>query len=84
MPTYDYECKSCGHTFELFQRITAHHIKSCPKCKGKVKRLIGNGAGIIFKGSGFYHTDYKSKNNGSSCPIDKNKPACSGCNPEKK
>jgi putative FmdB family regulatory protein len=59
MPTYDYQCRKCGHRFEQFQSITAAPVKSCPKCKGKVARLLSGGAGIIFKGSGFYHTDYK-------------------------
>ncbi len=62
MPTYDYECDACNHTFELFQSITARHIKKCPECaKLKLKRLIGAGGTIIFKGSGFYQTDYRSK-----------------------
>ncbi len=60
MPTYEYECKKCGHTFEEFQSITEPPIRRCPKCKGKVRRLIGTGAGIIFKGEGFYATDYRS------------------------
>ena len=67
MPTYDYECQSCNHTFELFQMMSAEPIKKCPKCgKNKVKRLIGPGIGIIFKGSGFYETDYKRKETNSS------------------
>ena len=61
MPTYEYECQKCGHLFEQFQRITAEPLKQCPQCKGKVKRLMGKGAGIIFKGSGFYQTDYRSE-----------------------
>jgi len=61
MPTYEYKCSACGHTFEQFQSITADPIKKCPKCgKSKVKRLLGTGAGLIFKGSGFYITDYRS------------------------
>ena len=68
MPTYDYSCAKCAKTFELFQSIKAPHLKTCPKgaCrqkkwgKGKVKRLLGTGAGIIFKGGGFYETDYRS------------------------
>jgi putative FmdB family regulatory protein len=59
MPTYDYECKKCG-TFEVFQRITEEKLKKCPACKRPVKRLLGAGAGIIFKGTGFYQTDYRS------------------------
>ena len=62
MPTYDYECNACNHTFELFQSITASHIRKCPECgKLKIKRLIGAGSTIIFKGSGFYQTDYRSE-----------------------
>lgn len=61
MPTYDYKCLNCDYEFELFQKITDETQKECPKCKGKVKRLIGAGLGPIFKGSGFYQTDYKNK-----------------------
>ncbi len=62
MPTYDYECSACNHALELFQSITAKHIKKCPECgKLKLKRLIGAGSTIIFKGSGFYQTDYRSE-----------------------
>ena len=61
MPTYEYECEKCGITFEKFQNITAEPIKKCPECGGPVKRLIGAGAGVIFKGSGFYATDYRSE-----------------------
>ena len=61
MPTYDYVCDNCGHKWELFQSIKAEPIKKCPECgKNKAKRVIGPGAGIIFKGSGFYQTDYRS------------------------
>ncbi|MFC1636041.1 FmdB family zinc ribbon protein [Planctomycetota bacterium] len=61
MPTYDYVCEDCDHQFELFQSIKARPIRKCPKCgKLSVQRLIGAGAGIIFKGSGFYETDYRS------------------------
>jgi putative FmdB family regulatory protein len=61
MPTYEYKCEACGHTFEKFQTMTAPHIRKCPECgRSKVKRLIGTGAGLIFKGSGFYETDYRS------------------------
>ena len=62
MPTYEYECSACKHHFDLFQSITAKPIKKCPAChKARVRRLIGTGAGIIFKGSGFYQTDYRSE-----------------------
>ena len=61
MPTYDYECTKCGHEFELVQKMTDKPRRQCPKCRGKVQRKIGTGAGIIFKGSGFYITDYRSE-----------------------
>ncbi|MEX0655807.1 MAG: zinc ribbon domain-containing protein [Phycisphaeraceae bacterium] len=61
MPTYDYRCEACDHEFEQFQSITANALRKCPACgKMKLRRLIGAGAGIIFKGSGFYETDYRS------------------------
>ena len=60
MPTYEYECEKCGHRFELFQSMKDAPKKRCPKCKGKLRRLVGTGAGMIFKGSGFYVTDYRS------------------------
>ena len=61
MPTYDYECDACGHTFELFQSIMEPVQKKCPKCgKLKLRRLFGTGAAVVFKGSGFYQTDYRS------------------------
>lgn len=61
MPTYDYSCSACGHTFELFQSISEPRKKKCPRCKKpKLERLIGQGAGILFKGGGFYQTDYRS------------------------
>lgn len=60
MPTYSYECQSCGNEFDLFQKITEPPLERCPKCNGPVRRKIGAGAGIIFKGSGFYATDYRS------------------------
>ena len=76
MPTYDYECPKCGHTFERFQGINDPPLKTCPKCKGrKVKRLIGTGAGIIFKGSGFYATDYRSKDYRRDAKSDSGAPA---------
>lgn len=61
MPTYDYLCKDCGHTFELFQSMSDPSLKECPSCNGKVRRIISGGTGLIFKGSGYYVTDYKNK-----------------------
>ena len=95
MPTYDYECQACKHTFEQFQSITARPIRKCPKCgKLKVKRLLGTGAGVIFKGSGFYSTDYrgdsykddaKKDKPAESCPkTDSDSPACKSCPNAKK
>jgi putative FmdB family regulatory protein len=93
MPTYEYECTHCGHSFELFQNITAKPLDKCPKCHKEVKRLIGAGSAIIFsrswrdsakaeKGSGFYATDYRKKPKGDSAKTKTN--ACpkagEGCN----
>jgi putative FmdB family regulatory protein len=61
MPTYEYECTKCEHQFEHFQSMSSDLLKRCPKCRCKLRRLFGSGAGIIFKGSGFYQTDYRSK-----------------------
>lgn len=61
MPTYEYECAKCGHRFERFQGINDPPVKTCPECRGRVRRLLGTGAGLIFKGQGFYITDYRSK-----------------------
>lgn len=62
MPTYDYVCDGCGHAFELFQSMTDNAKTTCPKCrKRKLRRLIGAGAALVFKGSGFYKTDYRSE-----------------------
>lgn len=67
MPTYEYECEGCGHKFEAFQSMSDAALKDCPACNTpRLHRLIGAGAGIIFKGSGFYETDYKRKNSPSS------------------
>lgn len=60
MPTYDYECTKCGYTFEQFQKMSDQPLSECPYCGGRVRRLIGGGLGVIFKGSGFYVTDNKS------------------------
>ena len=76
MPTYDYECDACQHTFEEFQSMMDKPLKKCPKCgKSKLRRLIGTGAAIIFKGSGFYQTDYRSESYKSAAKADQAKPA---------
>ena len=68
MPTYEYQCEDCGYKFEKFQKMSDELIKKCPKCSGSLKRLIGAGMGIIFKGSGFYATDYgKAMPPGGTC-----------------
>lgn len=67
MPTYQYECEACSHGFEQYQTMTEAKLKKCPKCgKQKLVRLIGSGNGIIFKGTGFYETDYKPKGAGAA------------------
>jgi putative FmdB family regulatory protein len=71
MPTYDYACSACGHRFEEFQSMSAEPLKKCPACKkAKLERLIGPGAGVIFKGSGFYETDYRSSSYSSDAKKD--------------
>ena len=91
MPTYDYVCEACNHAFELFQSIKAAAVKKCPFCgKSRARRLIGIGAGVIFKGSGFYATDYRSDAYRKSASQDKpavekkcdaagSGPACKNC-----
>lgn len=72
MPTYDYECDACGHTMELFQNISEDPLKKCPECKkNKLRRLFGTGAAIVFKGSGFYETDYRSESYKKGAAADK-------------
>lgn len=81
MPTYDYECQACGHTFEEFQGINDKHLKKCPECKRmKLQRLIGTGGAVLFKGSGFYTTDYRSDSYKSDKKAAEAKPKadCSG------
>jgi putative FmdB family regulatory protein len=89
MPTYQYECDGCGHAFEMFQSMLDKKLKKCPECgKNELHRLIGGGSGIIFKGSGFYETDYKKKESskgsseaggdGAKCPLADSK-GCKGC-----
>ncbi len=78
MPTYEYECRKCGHRFDVFQRIVDPPVKNCPRCKKRscVEQIISGGSGLIFKGSGFYITDYKKN---SSPPDDgKGKPPAEG------
>ena len=85
MPTYDYQCEKCGHKFEHFQKMSDELLKKCPKCGKKIHRLIGGGAGIIFKGTGFYETDYKKKTpskTGDSCATPKSD-SCKGCSRNK-
>ena len=72
MPTYDYECSDCGHTFEIFQGINDPVKRKCPECgKNKLSRLFGTGAAIVFKGSGFYQTDYRSEGYKEAAKADK-------------
>ena len=76
MPTYDYQCEACNHAFEAFQQITAAPMVDCPECKKpSLKRLIGAGAGPIFKGSGFYCTDYKHTSRKQDESVDRHKKA---------
>jgi putative FmdB family regulatory protein len=78
MPTYQYECEACGHDFEELQGMTDPKLTKCPKCgKKKLARLIGSGSGMIFKGSGFYQTDYKNK----TAPVSDSKPAATPSKP---
>ncbi len=74
MPTYEYQCQSCGYQVEYFQSIKEDPRTECPRCQGELKRMVSNGAGLIFKGTGFYITDYKkrddkSKPNSSRKPV---------------
>ncbi|MDR3148261.1 MAG: zinc ribbon domain-containing protein [Treponema sp.] len=77
MPTYEYECKTCGHTFDVFQNMSDEPVKVCPQCGKEVRRLINGGTGVIFKGSGFYVTD-KNKSSGKTPAV----PQKSGTAPE--
>jgi putative FmdB family regulatory protein len=78
MPSYEYQCEKCAHQFDALQKMSDEPLKVCPECKGDLKRLISGGAGVIFKGSGFYQTDYKK--NGSSGPKSHTDSCgCSGC-----
>ena len=73
MPTYDYFCKKCQNTFEYFQSMSDSALEKCPKCNNKVRRLISGGSGLIFKGSGFYLTDYAQKKENKPTPENKKK-----------
>jgi len=72
MPTYDYQCDDCGHRFERFQKMSDAPVDACPECGGKVRRLIGTGAAVIFKGSRFHATDYRTSRPGCG----RDKPCC--------
>jgi len=79
MPTYGYECKSCGHNFDAFQNIKDEPLKTCPECgKEELRRLINGGTGVIFKGSGFYATDKSGKSGITAKPAKTEEPAKSG------
>ncbi len=97
MPTYEYECPKCGKGFEIFQSMKDEPLTKCPQkgCRGKVKRLIGTGAGLLFKGSGFYITDYRSSGYkeaakkdatpaASPAPAKESKPAAPAAKPKPK
>ncbi len=77
MPTYEYECTKCAHRFEKFQSMKDEPLKRCPKCRCKIRRVLGSGAGILFKGSGFYQTDYRSKAYHEAAKKDTSAPASS-------
>ncbi len=73
MPTYEYRCEACGHQFEQYQSITAAPLRKCPACgKRTVQRLMGTGGGIIFKGAGFFQTDYRSESYKKAADAEKN------------
>jgi putative FmdB family regulatory protein len=74
MPTYEYECEECGHRFEQLQKMSDDPLRECPECGGPVRRLIGAGSGVIFKGKGFYATDYRNQNRSTRCG--KDSPCC--------
>ena len=79
MPTYEYQCQNCDYLFEEYQSITAQRLKKCPECKKmKLQRLIGGGGGLIFKGSGFYITDYRSDSYKAAAKKDSNSNSSSG------
>ena len=77
MPTYEYQCSACGHHLELFQQMSDEPLKKCPQCGAAIKRLIGTGSGVIFKGSGFHCNDYQT--NAAAC--NRSQPCCGRDNP---
>lgn len=77
MPNYEYECLSCGHDFEIFQMMSDKPRKFCPKCRKPVRRIIGTGSGIIFKGAGFYATDYRKGKTEQASQEKRDEKACS-------
>ena len=79
MPTYEYECKSCAYSFETFQSMNDAPLKDCPKCSGEIRRLIFGGAGVIFKGSGFYVTDKSGSGSKAPAADSGGNAACKGC-----
>jgi len=81
MPTYQYECDNCSHVFDIMQSIVEKKLKKCPQCNQlTLQRLIGSGGGIVFKGSGYYETDYKKKSSGEkACPLDSSKECSKSC-----
>lgn len=84
MPTYQYKCSECDYRFEEFQRISEPAIEACPKCGGKAERIISGGAGFLFKGSGFYITDYRSDDYKKSAEKDKSSPVSNSASDTKK
>ena len=84
MPTYEYECRSCHHRFERLQSITAKSAAGCPKCKKPARRLISAGGGLLFKGSGFYATDYRSSGYKKQASEESKSKAASPCSGEPK
>jgi putative FmdB family regulatory protein len=74
MPTYQYKCSKCGDVFEAFQKMSDPPIEDCPRCQGKVERIISGGAGFLLKGTGFYATDYRTSDYKKAAAADINKP----------
>lgn len=82
MPTYEYQCGKCGETLEIFQKITDPPRKRCPKCRGALRRKLGTGAGVLFKGSGFYATDYRSESYKKAASAEKNQTKADAAKPD--